>query len=108
MIFPRAKSQSISTGFFKIKNTLTVACKSKDLLDAFDFLNLTLDTVHGIKCKLCEKDADIEIVNTDISAEAQMLRFPLYATHEQYLAFILAPHLQYAEPEPMPETGMVE
>jgi len=73
MIFPRAKSQSISTGFLKIKNTLTVACKSKDLLDAFDFLNLTLDTVHGIKCKLCEKDADIEIVNTDISAEEYSL-----------------------------------
>ena len=48
------------------------------------------------------------MAHTDISAEAQMLRFPLYATHEQYLAFILAPHLQYAEPEPMPETGMVE
>lgn len=42
------------------------------------------------------------------SAEAHLLRFPLYATHEQYLAFILAPHLQYLEPEPMPDTGMVE
>lgn len=48
------------------------------------------------------------MAHTDVSAEAQMLRFPLYATHEQYLAFILAPHLQYAEPDPMPETGMVE
>lgn len=48
------------------------------------------------------------MAHTDISAEAQMLRFPLYATHEQYLAFILAPHLQYAEPEPTPEAGMVE
>lgn len=42
------------------------------------------------------------------SAEALLLSFPLYATHEQYLAFILAPHLQYLEPEPMPDTGMVE
>ena len=41
-------------------------------------------------------------------AEAQLLRFPLFATHEQYLAFILAPHLQYMEPEPMPDTYMVE
>lgn len=48
------------------------------------------------------------LAHADISAEAQLLRFPLYATHEQYLAFILAPHLQYAEPEPMPDTGMVE
>ncbi|MBP3500463.1 MAG: hypothetical protein J6J97_10285 [Akkermansia sp.] len=48
------------------------------------------------------------MAHTDVSAEAQMLRFPLYATHEQYLAFILAPHLQYAEPDPMPETDMVE
>lgn len=48
------------------------------------------------------------MAHTDISAEAQMLRFPLFATHEQYLAFILSPHLQYTEAEPMPETGMVE
>ncbi len=48
------------------------------------------------------------MAHTDISAEAQMLRFPLFATHEQYLAFILSPHLQYAEPEPVPETGMVD
>ncbi len=41
-------------------------------------------------------------------AEAQLLRLPLYATHEQYLAFVLSPHLQYAEPEPLPDTGMVE
>lgn len=45
---------------------------------------------------------------TAIPADALLLRFPLYATHEQYLAFILAPHLQYMEPEPMPDTGMVE
>lgn len=48
------------------------------------------------------------MAHTDVSAEAQMLRFPLYSTHEQYLAFILAPHLQYADPETTPETGMVE
>ena len=45
---------------------------------------------------------------TAVSAEAQLLRFPLYATHEQYLAFILAPHLQYVEPDPMPEIGTTE
>ncbi len=45
---------------------------------------------------------------TAVSAEAQLLRFPLYATHEQYLAFILTPHLQYVEPDPMPEIGIVE
>ena len=45
---------------------------------------------------------------TVVSAEAQLVRFPLYATHEQYLAFILTPHLQYVEPDPMPEIGIVE
>ena len=48
------------------------------------------------------------MAHTDISAEAQMLRFPLYATHEQYLAFILSPHLQYEEVEPVPEIGGAE
>lgn len=48
------------------------------------------------------------MAHTDVSAEAKLLRFPLYATHEQYLAFILSPHLQFLEPEPMPETGLVE
>lgn len=48
------------------------------------------------------------MAHTEVSAEAKLLRFPLYATHEQYLAFILSPHLQYLEPEPMPETGLVE
>lgn len=48
------------------------------------------------------------MAHTDVSAEAQMLRFPLYSTHEQYLAFILAPHLQYADPDTTPDTGMVE
>lgn len=43
------------------------------------------------------------MAHTDISAEAQMLRFPLYATHEQYLAFIISPHLQYLEPDSLPE-----
>ncbi len=42
------------------------------------------------------------------SAEAQLLRFPLYSTHEQYLAFVIAPHLQYVEPEPMPEIKPAE
>ena len=42
------------------------------------------------------------------SAEAQLLRFPLFSTHEQYLAFVIAPHLQYVEPEPMPEIGTAE
>ncbi|MBR1982250.1 MAG: hypothetical protein IKA23_05830 [Akkermansia sp.] len=48
------------------------------------------------------------LAHADVSAEAQLLRFPLYATHEQYLAFILAPHLQYAEPETVPDTDIVE
>lgn len=50
------------------------------------------------------------MAHTEISAEAQQLRFPLYATHEQFLAFILSPHLQYMEPEPPPApvTDMVE
>ena len=48
------------------------------------------------------------MAHAPIAAEALMLSFPLYATHEQYLAFILAPHLQYAEPPPLPDTGMVE
>lgn len=48
------------------------------------------------------------MAHTEVSAEAKLLRFPLYATHEQYLAFILSPHLQYLEPDPMPETGVVE
>ncbi len=48
------------------------------------------------------------LAHTPVSAEAQLLRFPLYATHEQYLAFVLAPHLQYAEPEPTPAADMVE
>jgi hypothetical protein len=43
-----------------------------------------------------------------VSAEAQLLRFPLYSTHEQYLAFVIAPHLQYVEPEPMPEIKVTE
>lgn len=52
--------------------------------------------------------AEGQMAGTPVSAEAHLLRFPLYATHEQYLAFILAPHLQYLEPEPMPDTGLVE
>lgn len=48
------------------------------------------------------------LAHTPVSAEAQLLRFPLYATHEQYLAFVLAPHLQYAEPDPAPTAEMVE
>lgn len=48
------------------------------------------------------------LAHTPVSAEAQFLRFPLYATHEQYLAFVLAPHLQYAEPESTPAADMVE
>lgn len=45
---------------------------------------------------------------TAVSAEAQLLRFPLYSTHEQYLAFVIAPHLQYVEPDPMPEIKVNE
>lgn len=48
------------------------------------------------------------LAHTPVSAEAQLLRFPLYATHEQYLAFVLAPHLQYADPAPSPAAEMVE
>lgn len=48
------------------------------------------------------------LAHTPVSAEAQLLRFPLYATHEQYLAFVLAPHLQYAEPDPTPAAEMAE
>lgn len=43
------------------------------------------------------------MAHTEVSAEAQLLRFPLYATHEQYLAFVLSPHLQYEETSFMPE-----
>lgn len=48
------------------------------------------------------------LAHAQVSAEALQLSFPLYATHEQYLAFVLSPHLQYHEPEPLPDTGMVE
>lgn len=48
-------------------------------------------------------DAAEQHAGKPASAEAQLLRFPLYSTHEQYLAFVIAPHLQYVEPEPMPE-----
>lgn len=48
------------------------------------------------------------MAHTPVSAEAQQMRFPLYATHEQYLAFVLSPHLQYAEPEPMPDTTVAD
>jgi hypothetical protein len=48
------------------------------------------------------------MAHTPVSAEARQMRFPLYATHEQYLAFVLSPHLQYAEPEPMPDTTMAD
>ena len=56
----------------------------------------------------CWLMAEGQNAGTPVSAEAHLLRFPLYATHEQYLSFILAPHLQYLEPEPMPDTGIVE
>lgn len=48
------------------------------------------------------------MAHTPVSAEAQQMRFPLYATHEQYLAFVLSPHLQYVEPEPLPDTSIAE
>ena len=48
------------------------------------------------------------LAHTPVSAEAQMLRFPLYATHEQYLAFILSPHLQDTETEDLPEFSDTE
>lgn len=48
------------------------------------------------------------IAHSPVSADAVMLRFPLYATHEQYLAFVLSPHLLYTEPEPLPDTSAVE
>ena len=53
-------------------------------------------------------DAAEHPAGTPPSAEAQLLRFSLYSTHEQYLAFIIAPHLQYVEPEPMPEVNAPE
>ena len=53
-------------------------------------------------------DAAEHPAGTPASAEAQLLRFPLYSTHEQYLAFVIAPHLQYVEPAPMPEIGSAE
>ncbi len=53
-------------------------------------------------------DTTDQAAGKPLSAEAQLLRFPLYSTHEQYLAFVLAPHLQYVEPEPMPEIGSPE
>lgn len=48
------------------------------------------------------------MAHTPIAAEALLMSFSLYSTHEQYLAFILSPHLQYVEPEPLPDTGIVE
>lgn len=54
------------------------------------------------------KASEGALAHAPMAPEAMMLSFPLYATHEQYLAFILSPHLQYAEPEPLPDTGMVE
>lgn len=54
------------------------------------------------------KSSEGALAHTPVSAEAQLLRFPLYATHEQFLAFLISPHLQYLEPEPLPDTGMVE
>lgn len=53
-------------------------------------------------------DAAEQPAGAPASAEAQLLRFPLYSTHEQYLAFVIAPHLQYVEPAPMPEIGSAE
>lgn len=53
-------------------------------------------------------DAAEQRAGSPASAEAQLLRFPLYSTHEQYLAFVIAPHLQYVEPAPMPEIGSAE
>ena len=53
-------------------------------------------------------DAAEHPAGTPPSAEAQLLRFPLFSTHEQYFAFIIAPHLQYVEPEPMPEVNAPE
>ena len=53
-------------------------------------------------------DAAEQPAGTPASAEAQLLRFPLYSTHEQYLAFVIAPHLQYVEPAPMPEIVSAE
>lgn len=53
-------------------------------------------------------DTAEQLADKPASAEAQLLRFPLYSTHEQYLAFVIAPHLQYVEPEPMPEIRATE
>lgn len=53
-------------------------------------------------------DASEPQSGAEASAEAQLLRFPLYSTHEQYLAFVIAPHLQYVEPDPMPEIKVSE
>lgn len=54
------------------------------------------------------KASEGAMAHTERSAEAQQMRFPLYATHEQYLAFILSPHLQYEEPEALPDADSVE
>ena len=53
-------------------------------------------------------DSAEQTADKPASAEAQLLRFPLFSTHEQYLAFVITPHLQYVEPEPMPEIGTAE
>lgn len=61
-----------------------------------------------VEAVVCAYDAAEQSSGKAPSAEAQLLRFPLYSTHEQYLAFVIAPHLQYVEPDPMPEIGTAE
>lgn len=54
------------------------------------------------------KASEGAMAHAPVPAEALMLSFPLYSTHEQYLAFILSPHLQYAEPESLSDGDIVE
>ena len=73
MIFPKPQSIESGIGAFKLKESLTVSCADKDLLPAFEFLKLTLNTVYGVACVLSEKYADVEITKADLSAEEYSL-----------------------------------
>ncbi len=73
MIFPKPHTQSVGAGKFKIQSPLTFSCEDKTLLPAFDYFKHLSASLYGITCKLVTKDADVEIIKVELSAEEYRL-----------------------------------
>lgn len=73
MIYPQPKSYTQKKGKFFIDGKITISVSDEKFDTAVDFLAYGLKSIFRIECERVAKNADIEIVQSNISAEEYTL-----------------------------------